>query len=54
MPAGTCDESGGADFHSALVPMLSRIKHGPTLLTGQSPHSSEALAKAMVEAFGKG
>ena len=44
-------KSSGADFHSALVPMFSHIEHDGNLLTGQNPHSSEALAKAMVEAL---
>ncbi|CAN5430069.1 hypothetical protein BH11PSE9_BH11PSE9_16960 [soil metagenome] len=44
-------KSGGADFHSALIPMFSHIEHDGNLLTGQNPHSSEALAKAMVEAL---
>lgn len=47
-------KSGGADFHSALVPMLSHIERDRNLLTGQNPHSSDALAKAMVEALAKG
>lgn len=46
-------KSSGADFHSALLPMLSHIEHEANLLTGQNPNSSEALAKAMVEALGK-
>ena len=46
-------KSSGADFHSALLPMLSHIEHDANLLTGQNPNSSEALAKAMVEALGK-
>jgi putative intracellular protease/amidase len=46
-------KASGADFHSSLVPMLSHIERDGNLLTGQNPHSSEALAKAMVEALGK-
>lgn len=46
-------KSSGADFHSALLPMLSHIEQEANLLTGQNPNSSEALAKAMVEALGK-
>jgi len=46
-------KSSGADFHSALLPMLSHIEHEANLLTGQNPNSSDALAKAMVEALGK-
>lgn len=46
-------KAGGADFHSALLPMLSHIEHDGNLLTGQNPNSSEALAKAMVEVLGK-
>jgi putative intracellular protease/amidase len=46
-------KSSGAEFHSALLPMLSHIEHDGNLLTGQNPHSSEALAKALVEALAK-
>ena len=46
-------KSSGADFHSALVPMFSHIEHDANLLTGENPHSSAALAKAMVEALSK-
>lgn len=42
----------GADFHSALLPMLSHIEHDGNLLTGQNPRSSEALANALVKALG--
>jgi putative intracellular protease/amidase len=45
-------KSKGADFHSALLPMLSHIEHDGNLLTGQNPRSSEAIAKAMVSALG--
>ena len=41
-------KSKGADFHSALLPMLSHIEHDGNLLTGQNPRSSEAIAKAIV------
>lgn len=44
-------KSAGADFHSALLPMLSHVEHDGNLLTGQNPHSSAALAKRMVEAL---
>ena len=46
-------KSKGADFHSALLPMLSHIEHDGNLLTGQNPRSSEAIAKAMVSAMEK-
>ncbi len=46
-------KSSGADFHSALVPMFSHIERDGNLLTGQNPHSSEALAEAMVKALGE-
>jgi putative intracellular protease/amidase len=46
-------KSQGADFHAALLPMLSHIEHDGNLLTGQNPRSSEAIAKAMVSALGK-
>ena len=42
----------GADFHSALLPMLSHVERDGNLLTGQNPKSSHAIAKAMVEALG--
>ena len=41
----------GADFHSALLPMLSHVERDGNLLTGQNPQSSHAIAKAMVEAL---
>lgn len=44
-------KSAGADYHSALLPMLSHIEHDGNLLTGQNPRSSEAIAKAMVGAL---
>lgn len=46
-------KSQGADFHSALLPMLSHIEHDGNLLTGQNPRSSEAIAKAMVSVLEK-
>jgi len=47
-------KSRGADFHSALMPMLSHIEHDGNLLTGQNPRSSEAIAKAMIGALARG
>lgn len=41
----------GADFHSALLPMLSHVERDGHLLTGQNPRSSHAIAEAMVEAL---
>jgi putative intracellular protease/amidase len=41
----------GADFHSALLPMLSHVERDGNLLTGQNPKSSQAIGKAMVEAL---
>jgi putative intracellular protease/amidase len=41
----------GADFHSALLPLLSHTERDGNLLTGQNPRSSHAIAKAMVEAL---
>ena len=41
----------GADFHSALLPMLSHVERDVNLLTGQNPKSSHAIGKAMVEAL---
>lgn len=43
----------GADFHSALLPMLSHIEQDGNLLTGQNPRSSEAIAKAMLSVLEK-
>jgi putative intracellular protease/amidase len=43
----------GADFHSAMLPMLSHLEHDGNLLTGQNPRSSEAIAKAIVAALAK-
>jgi putative intracellular protease/amidase len=44
-------KSAGADFHSALLPMLTHVEHDGNLLTGQNPHSSAALADKLVEAL---
>ncbi|MEP6501786.1 MAG: type 1 glutamine amidotransferase domain-containing protein [Betaproteobacteria bacterium] len=44
-------KSKGADFHSALLPLLSHIEHDGNLLTGQNPRSNAAIAKAMVSAL---
>lgn len=44
-------KSQGADFHSALLPMLSHVERDGNLLTGQNPRSSDALAEAMVAAL---
>jgi len=41
----------GADFHSALLPLLSHVERDGNLLTGQNPKSSHAIGKAMVEAL---
>ena len=41
----------GADFHSALLPLLSHTERDGNLITGQNPRSSQAVAKAMVEAL---
>lgn len=41
----------GADFHSALLPMLSHVERDGNLLTGQNPKSSHAIGKAMIEAL---
>jgi putative intracellular protease/amidase len=46
-------KGAGADFHSALVPMLSHVEHEGNLLTGQNPQSSAALAKKLVDALTK-
>ncbi len=43
----------GADFHSALLPLLSHVERDGNLLTGQNPRSSEAIAKALVGALQK-
>jgi putative intracellular protease/amidase len=46
-------KASGADFRSALLPMLSHVEHDGNLLTGQNPRSSEAIAKALVRALAK-
>lgn len=46
-------KSKGADFHSALLPMLSHVEHDGNLLTGQNPRSSSVLAEKLVEALTK-
>lgn len=43
--------ASGADFHSALLPMLSHVERDGNLLTGQNPRSSAALATQMVDAL---
>ncbi len=42
-------KASGADFHSALLPLLSHVEQDGHLITGQNPNSSEAVAKALVE-----
>lgn len=44
-------KASGADFHAALLPMLSHVEQDGNLITGQNPHSSEAVAKALVAAL---
>lgn len=44
-------KKAGADFHSALLPMLSHVERDGNLLTGQNPNSSAALAKELVQAL---
>lgn len=44
-------KASGADFHSALLPMLSHVEQDGHLITGQNPHSSEGVAKALVAAL---
>ena len=41
----------GADFHSALLPVLSHVERDGNLIMGQNPKSSHAIGKAMVEAL---
>ncbi|MFG6468031.1 type 1 glutamine amidotransferase domain-containing protein [Roseateles sp. BYS87W] len=45
-------KASGADFHSALLPMLSHVEQDGHVITGQNPQSSEAVAKALVAALG--
>lgn len=44
-------KESGADFHSELVPVLSHVEQDGNLLTGQNPHSSDALATKLFEAL---
>ena len=44
-------KASGADFHSALLPLLSHVEQDGNLITGQNPNSSEAVAKALVAAL---
>ncbi|MGM9482678.1 type 1 glutamine amidotransferase domain-containing protein [Roseateles sp. NT4] len=44
-------EASGADFHSALLPLLSHVEQDGKLITGQNPNSSEAVAQALVAAL---
>lgn len=46
-------KESGADFHSALLPMLSHVEIDGNLLTGQNPHSSAALAERLVDALAR-
>lgn len=46
-------KKAGADYHSALLPFKGHIEHDANLLTGQNPHSSDALAKEMVKALAR-
>jgi len=39
----------GADFHSALLPLLSHLEEDGHFITGQNPRSSEAVAEALVK-----
>jgi putative intracellular protease/amidase len=47
-------KSAGADYHSALLPMLSHIEQDGNLLTGQNPRSSLAVGEALVKSLCKG
>jgi putative intracellular protease/amidase len=47
-------KSAGADYHSALLPMLSHIEQDGNLLTGQNPRSSQAVGEALVKSLCKG
>ena len=44
-------KAAGADFHSAMLPLLSHLEQDGNLLTGQNPRSSEAIAEALVKAL---
>lgn len=46
-------KASGADFHSALLPMLSHVEEDGNLITGQNPNSSEAVAEALVAALSR-
>lgn len=39
----------GADYHSALLPMLPHVVQDGQILTGQNPASSEPLARQLIE-----
>ena len=39
----------GADFHSALLPLLSHVEEDGNLITGQNPRSSEDVAALLVK-----
>jgi putative intracellular protease/amidase len=44
-------KASGADFHSALLPLISHVEQDGHLITGQNPNSSEAVAQALVAAL---
>jgi len=44
-------KAAGADFHSALLPLLPHVERDGNLLTGQNPKSSHAIGKAMLDAL---
>lgn len=44
-------KDAGADYHSALLPFVSHVEQDGHLLTGQNPQSSDALARALVQAM---
>ena len=46
-------KASGADFHSALLPLLSHVEQDGHLITGQNPNSSDAVAKALVAALAR-
>ncbi len=39
----------GADFHSALLPLISHVEEDGNLITGQNPRSSQAVAELLVK-----
>ena len=45
-------KAAGADFHSAMLPMLSHVERDGHLITGQNPKSSHAIGQAMLQALG--